>query len=133
MPVHEHRGIWLMPIQDEVHCRARRVHRGIVERARGVQRCITRCHEQLVALTQWNLEPLRETQHHVATRLRTARLDEAQVASGDFHIARKFELTQVAALSPVAQRSAERMLLHGGSLAQAIRASITCEVIDGVR
>jgi hypothetical protein len=58
--------------------------------------------QQVVAVAQRHVELVGEVQHHLAARLRTARLQEAEVAGRDAGLERQVELAQPPPPSPVA-------------------------------
>ena len=75
---------------------------GIVERASRVLRRVACREQQLVAVSQRNLELLCEVQHHLRAWLRASRLDEAQMPRRDARLECQVKLAQPPALAPIA-------------------------------
>jgi hypothetical protein len=100
MPVDRQRRIGLVALEHEIDDPARGLERGIVERSLREHRRIARGGEQDVALAKRHLEPLGETQHHLARGLRTPGFDEAQMPRRDLGIDREVELAHAPALAP---------------------------------
>jgi hypothetical protein len=71
---------------------ARRVQFRCIETSLTIQRRVTGCEQQCVALAQWNLKGLGETEDHLAARMRAPSLNATQVTGGDLRIERKVQL-----------------------------------------
>ena len=96
-----------MAAQDEVERLAHRGHVGVVERALAVDGRVAGGEQQVVALTQRDLELLGQVQDHLAAGLRAAGLDEADVPGRDAGVEREVELAAPPPLAPVAQQRAD--------------------------
>ena len=96
-----------MPLQHQPDRFARGLQCGIVELAFTVDRRDAGGREQAVALAQRHVEPIGQTQHHLAAGHRAAGLDEAQVARRHVGVTRQVELTQAPPLAPLAQLRTE--------------------------
>ena len=79
-----------------------RGHLGFVQRAFPVLRGQPGGQQQLILLTGRHVEGSGKAQHHGPTGGRSSRFDEADVTRGHVGIDRQVELTEAAALPPVA-------------------------------
>ena len=71
-----------------------------IETSLTIQRRVTGCEQQCVALAQRNLKGLRETENHLAARLRASSLNATEMTGGDLSIERKVQLAQTAESAP---------------------------------
>ena len=112
-----------MPVEDRLERLANGRHLGVVESALLEDGCVARRHQQLVAVAQRHLEPVRQLEDHAGAGARPARLDEAQVPCRDAGVERQVELAEAPPLAPVAQQrpyaSGCSGARHGGDLSAA--------------
>jgi hypothetical protein len=64
------------------------------------QRRVTGCEQQCVALAQRNLKGLRESEDHLAARLRAPSLNATEMTGRDLRIERKVQLAETAESAP---------------------------------
>ena len=105
--IHGQRRERFMPGQDQVDGLAGRGQRRVVQITLRKRWGKTRGDQQGVALPKRHLQPFSESQHHVPTGRRTARLHETQVARRDVGVERQIKLAQMATLAPGAKVIAE--------------------------
>ena len=87
-------------------------HIRIVEGPFAIHRSKTGGQKQLILFTQGHREYVGESQHHRATRARSTRFDEADVAGGHVGLDRQVQLAQPAPLSPFPHQRADGWGLH---------------------
>jgi len=102
--IENERRVGLVSGEETLECLTDGRHFVAVESALAVGRRKARCDEQSVALSEGDIEPVGEMQHHLAARARAAGLDEAQVPRRDSGSRRQLELTQVPACPPLTQQ-----------------------------
>ena len=117
-PVDRERRIGLVGLENEVDGRAGAIECGIAEGPVAEARRIAGGNQQGVALPQWHIELLGEVQHHLARRLRSPALDEAQVLLRDLGLGGERELAHMALRAPGTEQIAEDcwVVAHAGRL-----------------
>src|SRR5581483_459710 len=102
----------LVSRKHQINGPARGGERGVFEWALGEGRRVPGGEQQGVALTQWHVELLGQTQYHLAARLRAACFEKAQVPRRNLGLTRQVELAQSPPLAPLAQKIAHRLSLN---------------------
>jgi len=124
VPVERESGVGLLPLEHQIDGGARGGQRRILERTLGKDRGVACSHQQHIALAHRNVELLGKVQQHVAARLRSAGLDEAQMPGRNTGIAGEVELAEAAALAPLAYEPADRRTIeHAANLAHMLQRS----------
>ena len=112
--VEHQRGIRLLLAQDEVERAADLGQGRRLQAGRPVDGRVAGRREQVVAVAQRHVERPRQQQDHLATGLRPARFDEAQVARGHAGLHREVELAEAPPGAPAAQERPEADLAQRG-------------------
>jgi hypothetical protein len=104
MSIHRERRIRHVPMNDRLNSLKRRPQTWVTERTLLVHRGETGSGQQRVAVTQWNLQLLRQMQHHLPARLRSSGLEKTEMPRRHLALARQIELAGPTPLPPLLQQ-----------------------------
>jgi hypothetical protein len=103
VPVHRHRWIGLLLGQHAIDGVGDLRQLRCVKAALAPGRSKAGRQQQRIVLAQWNIESLRQPQHHLPARRCAAKLQKAQMSLRDVGPAGQFQLRQTSALAPPLQ------------------------------